>query len=132
MTTSSNLHDTNRAIVLAFYEMGFVRRQVRMAFAKHASPEFIEHKPDVESGTREAVVEYLEDLIDTLPDASWEVIRTIAEGDFVFLHARFIPSPGAPPYACADVFRLQDGCIVEHWDVISGPPKSHQNPNSRF
>jgi predicted SnoaL-like aldol condensation-catalyzing enzyme len=39
---------------------------------------------------------------------------------------------GAPPYAIADIFRLQDGQIVEHWDVVAGPVVDARNPVSRF
>jgi len=86
----------------------------------------------VEQGTREAAAAFLEALMTQLPDARWEVVRTVAEGDLVFLHARFLPEPAAPAYAIADLFRVQDGLIVEHWDVVAGPPAKQNNPNSRF
>jgi predicted SnoaL-like aldol condensation-catalyzing enzyme len=99
---------------------------------KYASPDFLEHKPDVPEGTREATILYLEALIHELPAPRWELLRTIAEGDFVVLHARFTPAEGAPSYAIADIFRLKDCAIVEHWDVVAAPPKQQLNPNPRF
>jgi predicted SnoaL-like aldol condensation-catalyzing enzyme len=96
------------------------------------SPNFVEHKPDVPEGTREATASFLARLITDVPQARWEIIRTIAEGDMVFLHARFTPAPGAPAYALADIFRLRDCKIIEHWDVVAAPPKEQRNPNSRF
>lgn len=122
----------NREVVLSFYRTGLVERRPREAFEKYAAVEMVEHKPDVPSGTRAAVVEYLERLIAELPQSQWEILRVAAEGDLVFLHARFIPEPGAKPYAIADVFRLKGCRIVEHWDVV-GPPRDDQpNPNTRF
>jgi predicted SnoaL-like aldol condensation-catalyzing enzyme len=50
----------------------------------------------------------------------------------VFLHARFTPAAGAPPYAIADIFRLKGCKIVEHWDVVAPPPKQQRNPHPRF
>jgi predicted SnoaL-like aldol condensation-catalyzing enzyme len=123
---------SNCEIVMAFYQEGLVGKNPRSAFERHASPNFKEHKPDVEHGTREATIDYLEGLIKHLPLCKWELIRAISEGDFVVLHAKFIPSPDAAPYAVADIFRLECGQIVEHWDVIGQPAIGQVNPNPRF
>jgi predicted SnoaL-like aldol condensation-catalyzing enzyme len=124
--------EANRRIVLAFYDEGLVGLQPRAALERYMTPQFVEHKPDVPQGTREATASFLEQLIANVPQPRWEVIRTIAEGDFVFLHGRFTPAAGAPAYAIADVFRLEDCKIAEHWDVVAPPPKEQQNPNPRF
>ena len=124
--------NANREVVLAFYNEGLVGLQPRSAFERYMRPDFVEHKPDVPAGTREATITFLELLIAELPQARWEVVRTIAEGDMVFLHGRFTPEPGAPAYAIADVFRLEGCRIAEHWDVVGPPPRQQRNPNSRF
>lgn len=124
--------DANREVVLAFYTEGLINLRPRAAFERYASEDFVEHKPDVPLGTREATITFLEDLIKEVPKPTWEVVRTVAEGDLVFLHANFTPAPGAPAYAIADVFRLRDGKIIEHWDVVAPPVKQQLNPNSRF
>jgi predicted SnoaL-like aldol condensation-catalyzing enzyme len=124
--------ETNRRIVLAFYNEGLVGRQPRSAFMRYMAPNFVEHKPDVPRGTREASATFLEELIKEVPQPRWEILRTIAEGNLVFLHARFAPAAGAPSYAVADVFRLHQCKIVEHWDVVAPPPRAQLNPNSRF
>lgn len=128
----NGLAENNRGVVLAFYREALAGLQPRHAFARYAAPEFVEHKADVPEGTRDATVAYLEDLMRSCPDPRWEVVRTIAEGDLVFLHARFTPAAGAPAYAIADVFRLHDGLLVEHWDVVAGPPAQQRNPHTRF
>ncbi|MEQ1764950.1 MAG: nuclear transport factor 2 family protein [Pyrinomonadaceae bacterium] len=122
----------NRQVVLALYDQGLINLQPRAAFERYASEDFVEHKPDVAEGTREATIVFLEGLIKEVPKPTWKVIRTVAEGDLVFLHASFTPADGAPPYAVADVFRLKEGKIVEHWDVVAPPVKQALNPNSRF
>jgi predicted SnoaL-like aldol condensation-catalyzing enzyme len=123
---------TNRAIVEAFYRRALVEKQPRAAFEEYVAPAFVEHKPDVPNGTREATAAFLDALIKEMPDPKWEVLRTIAEGDFVALHVRFTPAPDAPAYAIADFFRVKDCKIVEHWDAVAGPPKEQANPNPRF
>ncbi|GEM_PF-150393 len=130
--TSTQDVETNRRIVLAFYNEALVSKRVRTSFQRYVSPSFIEHKPDVVGGTREETIVFLGGLIQEFPEARWEVIRSISEGDFVFLHARFTPSPGAAPYSIADIFRLQKGVITEHWDAVGRPPEHQRNPNPRF
>lgn len=122
----------NRDVVLQFYRLGLVGRQPRAAFSRYMDPAFIEHKPDVEVPTREGAAGFLQALMDELPLCSWDVVRTLAEGDLVCVHARFVPAPGAPPYAIADIFRLRNGLVIEHWDVVAGPPVGPVNPVSRF
>ena len=124
--------EANRKIVLAFYTEGLVDRRPETAFMRYMTPDFVEHKPDVPDGTREATAAFLSQLISEVPEARWEIVRTIAEKDMVFLHARFTPAMGAPAYALADIFRVKDCKIVEHWDVVAAPPKEQRNPNSRF
>jgi predicted SnoaL-like aldol condensation-catalyzing enzyme len=122
----------NRDIVLAFYQQALIELRPAAAFDRYVAPDFVEHKPDVAEGTRESTVRYLDELIASVPRPHWEVLRTITEGDLVFLHARFTPAPGAPAYAVADVFRLRNCVIVEHWDVVAGPPADPRNPHPRF
>lgn len=124
--------EANRQVVLAFYNEGLVALQPRAAFEKYMTADFVEHKPDVPEGTREAAATFLEELIADVPEPRWEVLRTIAEGNMVFLHGRFRPAAQAEPYAIADVFRLENCKIVEHWDVVAPPPKEQRNPNPRF
>jgi predicted SnoaL-like aldol condensation-catalyzing enzyme len=124
--------EANRRVVLAFYNEGLVGRRPEAAFMLYMAPDFVEHKPDVPEGTREATAAFLSQLIAKVPGARWEVVRTIAEKDMVFLHARFTPATNAPAYALADIFRVKDCKIVEHWDVVAPPPQEQRNPNSRF
>lgn len=124
--------EKNRKIVLDFYNQALIQRQTRVAFEHYMSEDFIDHKTSLPLGTRAAAIDYLENLIKELPNPKWEIVRTIAEGNLVFLHARFTPEPNAPAYAIGDVFRLENDKIVEHWDIIGEPVKEQQNPNSRF
>jgi predicted SnoaL-like aldol condensation-catalyzing enzyme len=124
--------EANKSVVLSFYQLGLTDHRSRQAFEKYASADMVEHKPDVPLGTRAAVIEFLEQLTGELPKASWEVLRVASEADLVFLHARFTPEPGSQSYAIADVFRLENCKIVEHWDVVAPPRDGQPNPNSRF
>ena len=124
--------DAHRQIVSDFYREALIEKQPRRAFERYMAADFIEHKPDVPRGTREATADFLDGLIKSMPDPKWEVLRIVADGDLVSLHARFTPALGAPAYAIADFFRLKDCKIVEHWDVVAGPPEEQANPQPRF
>jgi len=121
-----------KAIVLAFYKLALQDFKPAEAFARYAASDFVEHSQDSAGGTATATVEFLNKLIARSPRPNWEVVRTIAEGDLVFLHARYTAGPGAPEIAVAEIFRVRGGKLAEHWDVISGPPEKVVNPNSRF
>ena len=119
-------------LVSDFYRQALVDKQPKAAFERYVAPDFVEHKPDIAPGTREAAAEFLGGIIRDVPSARWEILRVIADRDLVALHARFTPAPGAGEYALADFFRVKDCKIVEHWDVVAGPVKDAVNPTSRF
>jgi predicted SnoaL-like aldol condensation-catalyzing enzyme len=124
--------EADRELVLAFYRNALVERKPREAFERHMTTVFVEHEPDIPKGTREEAILFLEGIIKEVPDARWEVLRAAAQDGLVFVHARFTPAPGAPEYALADVFRVEDCRIVEHWDVVGAPRPDMPNPNPRF
>jgi predicted SnoaL-like aldol condensation-catalyzing enzyme len=119
-------------LVSDFYRQALIDKQPKEAFERFVASDFVEHKPDIAPGTREAAAEFLGGIIRDVPTARWEILRVIADGNMVALHARFTPAPGAGEYALADFFRVKDCKIVEHWDVVAGPVKDAVNPNSRF
>jgi predicted SnoaL-like aldol condensation-catalyzing enzyme len=122
----------SKAIVLDFYKLALFDMKPADAFARYAAPDFVEHSQDSAGGDAKATVVFLRQLIARSARPRWDIIRSAAEGDMVFLHVRYTAAPGAPEYAVAEVFRVKDGRIAEHWDVTSPPPDKVINPNSRF
>jgi len=104
----------NRHVALTFYRRALIDKDVRGAFETFMAPGFVEHKPDIAGGTREATILFLEGLMKQVPKARWEVVRSVADREMVAVHAKFQPAPGAPDYAIADFFRLENCRIVEH------------------
>lgn len=129
---ASEEDQTPKAIVMRFYELGLLERKPKEAFALYAAPDFVEHSADSPGGTAQATVEFLTRLIAKSPQPKWEILRVIAEGEMVFLHARFTPAKDAPPISIGEIFRVHNGKIVEHWDIIQHAPEHSQNPNSIF
>lgn len=121
-----------KAVVLAFYRVAMQDFKPADAFARYVASDFVEHSADTQGGTAAGTVTFLEDLIKRMPDPHWEVVRSIAEGDLVFLHVKVTPAPNAPAIAVAEIFRVREGKIVEHWDVIQHAPEKPVNPRSMF
>lgn len=121
-----------KEIVLAFYKLALTDMNPKDAFARYMSVDFVEHSADTPGGTAQATVDFLNDLIKKAPQPKWEIIRSIAEGDLVFLHVRFTPAPNAAPIVVGEIFRVRGNKIAEHWDIIQHAPEHPVNPNSIF
>ena len=61
-----------------------------------------------------------------------DVLVPGSEGDFVVLHVHSVREPGQRGRAIVDMFRLENGKIVEHWDVIQDVPEKAANNNTMF
>jgi predicted SnoaL-like aldol condensation-catalyzing enzyme len=84
------------------------------AAEKFWSPHYIQHNAHIAPGR-----EGLFDLIKSLPPTlKYEPGTIVAEGNFVIVHGRFSKFGLPVNWIAADIVRLQDGMLVEHWDVI--------------
>ncbi len=105
--------EKNKALVLEAFETLFNRRDYPAA-ERYWSPNYIQHSAHIPPGR-----EGLFDLIKSLPSTlKYEHGTIVAEGNFVIVHGRF-SNLGLPVnWIAADIVRLEDGFLVEHWDVI--------------
>ena len=61
-----------------------------------------------------------------------EIKRVFAEGDYVILHVHAVREPGQRGSAIVDIFKLENGKVVEHWDVAQDVPEKAANSNGMF
>ena len=110
---TASIEQQNKALVLQAFDTLFNKRDYAAA-EKFWSPQYIQHSAHIAPGR-----EGLFDLIKSLPSTlKYEPGTIVAEGNFVIVHGRF-SNLGLPVnWIAADVVRLQDGNLVEHWDVI--------------
>jgi predicted SnoaL-like aldol condensation-catalyzing enzyme len=88
-------------------------------------------QPQIPDGF-EAFVQFVEGFTTQFPQLSVEFYRTAADGDLVVTHSLLKTSPADRGGAAADFFRLEDGKLVEHWDVIQPVPESAANEHPMF
>jgi len=122
--------ETNKKIVIEFYNKALNDKDFEAA-AKHFGPRYIQHNPNVPDGI-EAFKGLVTMLKEKFPNAKSEIKRAFAEGDFVILHVHSVREPGQRGRAIVDMFRLENGKIVEHWDVIQDVPEKAANNNTMF
>ncbi|HVW70577.1 MAG TPA: nuclear transport factor 2 family protein [Steroidobacteraceae bacterium] len=120
-----------REVVQRFMTLAFEERRPRDAVLKYMSPQFVDHDPYV-AGTRESVISRLESLDWTTAAPRSEVRHVIAEGDYVVVHHYLTRKPGDSPIAAVDLFRVKNGLIVEHWDVLQPMPEHSANAHPMF
>jgi predicted SnoaL-like aldol condensation-catalyzing enzyme len=66
------------------------------------------------------------------PSVHSEIKRLLVDGDDVILHVHAVREPGTKGNAMMDIFKLENGKIVEHWDVVQPIPQNPANNNAMF
>jgi predicted SnoaL-like aldol condensation-catalyzing enzyme len=122
--------ETNKRVVVDYYQTAF-DGDPEKAVADHFGESYVQHNPDATDGP-EAFIGFVRWLRGENPQLRLEIKRVIAEGDFVATHSHLVLRPGQPGRALADFFRLENGKVVEHWDVIQEVPEKSANPNGMF
>jgi predicted SnoaL-like aldol condensation-catalyzing enzyme len=110
---SQAIESKNKALVLEAFETLFNRRDYAAA-ERYWSPGYIQHSAHIAPG-REGLFSLTKSLPSTL---KYEPGTIVAEGGFVIVHGRFSGFGQPMNWITADILRIEDGILVEHWDVI--------------
>ena len=122
--------EANRELVLEFYDRFFNEHETEEA-AEVIADDYIQHNPAVPDG-KEPFVSFFTGFFAENPESRAEIVRSATDGDLVYLHVRSTDAPEQLGSAVVDVFRVDDGMIVEHWDVIQPVPAEAANDNTMF
>jgi predicted SnoaL-like aldol condensation-catalyzing enzyme len=125
-----SITETNRRIVQRFVEIFYGRRNVRLAFESFVGDPYIQHNPGIADG-REAAIAKLEPMF-SHPDFSVDVKRILVDGNLAVVHLHARKTPAERGGAVVDMFRLEGGKIVEHWDVLQAIPEQSANAHPMF
>ncbi len=118
-----------RTVLKRFVQVFYVEREVRRAFETFVAPDYIQHNPGIADG-REAAVAALEPMFAN-PESNFDLKRMLVDGEYgvIQLHGYRTGQRGG---AVMDMYRVADGKIVEHWDVIQEVPDTARNDHPLF
>jgi len=112
----------NKELVLKAFDALFNRRDYAEA-ERYWSPQYIQHSAHIAPGRPG-----LFDLVKSLPSTlKYEPGVIMADGDFVIVHGRFSQFGAPANWIAADILRIVDGILVEHWDVIQDEATRQQS-----
>ncbi|MGH7756643.1 MAG: nuclear transport factor 2 family protein [Vulcanimicrobiaceae bacterium] len=120
----------NARLVLDFFQAVFVDHHVS-AIPKYVADAYVQHSPYVPDGVK-PFTEYATALFDKYPLLAPKPKQVVAAGDLVVLHSLYEFVPGTRGTAAVDIFRIANGKIVEHWDVLQPVPEQAANAHPMF
>jgi len=110
---NQKIESRNKAIVLKAFDTLFNKRDYAAAEG-FWSPDYVQHSAHIEPG-RDGLFSLIKSIPPTL---KYEPGTIEAEGDFVIVHGRFSGFGQPANWIAADIVRIENGILVEHWDVI--------------
>lgn len=119
--------EANLAFTLEFYRRALIAMNPD-AVDDFVSPAYLQHSSLAPPGV-EALKAFLKRVREETPNARQSIKRAFVDGDHVIVHLHVERWAGDAGLAVADIFRLEGGRIVEHWDVIQEVPARPVNPN---
>jgi predicted SnoaL-like aldol condensation-catalyzing enzyme len=125
------MQENNKKIVRDFYELAFNQHKPTEAAKKYVGDKYIQHNPHVPDGAA-AFYGYFEGFFKEHPQSRVEIKRVLGDGDLVVLHLHSITDAKDRGRAIVDIFRVENGKIVEHWDVTQDVPPQSANTNTMF
>lgn len=128
--TKTEIEALNKKVVLEFFE------KVLIPIDFTHAPEFLgahyrQHSPLATEGA-EGLRAFLQKARVETPRAKTYIKRVFADGDYVIVHSHVIIEPGTPGLAVVDILRLDNGKLVEHWDVAQPVPSQMLHANTMF
>ena len=122
MKTSQSTQARNKALVLEAFDTLFNKRDYAQA-ERYWSPGYIQHSAHIAPG-RDGLFNLIRSIPPTL---KYEPGMIVAEGDFVIVHGRFSGIGLPVNWIAADILRIKDGILIEHWDVIQDEATKEQS-----
>jgi predicted SnoaL-like aldol condensation-catalyzing enzyme len=120
----------NKKLVTEAFDQLIVRKDLS-ALDRYWGAEYHQHNPNIADGVA-GVKAGLGGYFEAFPQLKVTPKRVIAEGDLVAVHSHYVNAPGERGQAIVDLFRVRNGKIVEHWDVIQDVPATSANDNGMF
>ncbi len=118
-------------LVVTFLDTTFNQKKPDDAFAAYVGPYYRQHNPTVADG-KDAIIGALHQWLPTVPALHYDIVHLVSSGDLVAVHSHVTTSPQDRGMAVVDIFRVENGKVVEHWDVGQPVPEKSANTNTMF
>jgi predicted SnoaL-like aldol condensation-catalyzing enzyme len=118
--------ENNKALVLEAFDTLFNKRDYATA-ERYWSPDYIQHSAHIEPG-RDGLFNLIKSIPPTL---KYEPATILADEEFVMVHGRFSGLGQPVNWIAADILRIKDGILIEHWDVIQDEATEEQSKSGR-
>lgn len=122
--------ERNKETVIAFYDAAINEKDFEKA-SQYLGDRYTNHNPLAADGP-EGLKAFIEWAKVNVADFRVEFKRVLADGDFVVVHSHAKRTPEDRGSAVIDIYRLEAGKVVEHWDVIQAIPETAMNDNTMF
>jgi predicted SnoaL-like aldol condensation-catalyzing enzyme len=122
--------EANKKAAMEFYEAAINKKDFDAA-SKYIGNRYVQHNPGAADGV-EGFKAFLAFLREKFPNYHSDIKRSFADGDYVVLHVHNMSAPGVRGRAIMDIFKFENGKIVEHWDVAQDIPETPRNNNTMF
>ncbi len=109
---------SNKEMVAEFYERFFNQHDVDSAL-EFVKEDYIQHNPGVPQG-RQGLMDAFREKFIAHPEFNLKIVRIVEEDDIVVMYLKNLDTEGNTRARIIDMFRIEDGKLAEHWDVIQG------------
>src|SRR3989442_5886122 len=126
MKMSQSIQARNKVLVLEAFDILLNKRDYAEA-ERYWSLDYIQHSAHIEPG-RDGLFNLIKSIPPTL---KYEPGVIVAEGDLVIVHGRFSGFGASVNWIAADIVRIKDGVLIEHWDVIQNEATREQSKSGK-
>lgn len=121
----------NGKLVVAFLDMVFNQKKVKEGFDKYTGPTYRQHNPFAADGAQ-AAIDFLAPYLASHGEYRYDFKHVYVEGNIVVVHSHVTREANDRGAAVVDIFRIENGKVVEHWDVVQPIPEKSANDNTMF
>jgi predicted SnoaL-like aldol condensation-catalyzing enzyme len=130
--TAQSVEEKNKELVTAFYELSINQKKPIESAGKYIGLPYTQHNPEVPKNGPEGFIQFIEGMFKKHPALKAVIHRAVADDNFVALHVHLKRDENDSGIAVAEFFRVSNGKIVAHWDVMQPVPEKTANGNSMF
>ena len=129
-TTHSAIEQTNLDICTRMYHEMLFKFDATL-IDRYIAADYVQHSTAASEG-REGLRAFFENRAEHFPDVRMRIMARFADGDFTIFHIHTVREAGDPGMTIIDIFRMEEGMVREHWEVLQDIPRVLPHGNGIF